>query len=237
MFDSQQIRLVLIVLAMTLMSSLICRRTAAAELESDICDVQADYFLGVEDYRKAILIHREILHRHPDNALAHYHLGFAEGMIGNRAAEIAEYRRAEILGFRNWDLYLNLGLAEFETGNSDAAMDSLQTAALRGAEHPETHLDLALVEERLGILVDAEREILVSLRLNPEQADARNLLGVIYAREGETARAAQTWRQLTREVPGYEPARVNLSIILSRKNTARGQTAAATSNSLKISAH
>jgi hypothetical protein len=35
------------------------------------------------------------------------------------------------------------------------------------------------------MLADAEHETLASLRLHPGQPDTRNLLGVIYAREGK----------------------------------------------------
>lgn len=49
----------------------------AAAREGQICDVSADDALGREDYPAAIVLHRRLLHSHDDNALAHYHLGFA----------------------------------------------------------------------------------------------------------------------------------------------------------------
>ena len=113
-----------------------------------------------------------------------------KGMMGNKTAEIREYQRAEALGLRNWDLFLNLGLAQLENGDLDAATDSLRRAVLLGEKHSESHFNLALVDERRGMLADAEHETLVSLRLNPGQPDARNLLGVIYAQEGKTVRAS-----------------------------------------------
>src|SRR5579863_8550953 len=122
----------LIVAAILLISSPVCRQATASGAEAQVCDVNADYSLGVEDYTDAIRIHREILRKNPGNALAHYHLGFAEGMIGNRAMEIDEYRRAEVLGLRTWDLFLNQGLAELEGGDFDAATDSLRMAVALG---------------------------------------------------------------------------------------------------------
>jgi hypothetical protein len=56
------------------------------------------------------------VHKFPENALAHYHLGFASGMVGDRKAEVTEYRRAEALGLKSWVLFLNLGLAQLEKG-------------------------------------------------------------------------------------------------------------------------
>jgi tetratricopeptide (TPR) repeat protein len=221
-----QLKLGLVVAAILLISSPACRQANANGAEVEVCDVNADYSLGVEDYADAIRIHREILRKSPGNALAHYHLGFAEGMIGNRATEIDEYRRAEVLGLRNWDLYLNQGLAELESGDLDTATNSLRMAVILGEEHPEAHFNLAVAEERRGMLVDAERETMASLRLSPGQADARNLLGAIFAREGKTVRALQTWHDLIRDVPSYRAARANLSILGSQIEVADTETAA-----------
>ena len=167
-----------------------------------------------------------MLRKAPENALAHYHLGFAQGRIGNRAAEFTKYKRAETLGLRIWDLYLNLGLAQIESGDLNAATDSLQRAVLLGGEHSESHFNLALVEERRGMLANAEHETLASLHLNPGQPDARNLLAVIYVQEGKTNSASLVWRELVRGVPDYQPARANLALLGSQSAVVLGETAA-----------
>jgi tetratricopeptide (TPR) repeat protein len=226
--ENATVTLVLILVAILLILSLV-RRAGAVEPEALICDVRADYALGVEDYKEAIHLHREVLRKDPGNALAHYHLGFAEGMVGNRTAEIEEYRRAETLGLRTWDLFLNLGLAEADSGDLDAAMRNQKIAVMLGEDHPEAHYDLALTEEHLGMLVDAEREVRTSLQLSPEQPEARNLLGVIYAREGKTARAAQVWNDLVRDVPDYQPARSNLALLGGQDEAVDAETAAVAS--------
>jgi Flp pilus assembly protein TadD len=146
--------------------------------------------------------------------------------MGNRTAEVGEYQRAEVLGLRNWDLFLNLGLAELESGDLNAATDDLQKAVLFGEKHSESHFNLALVDERLGMHTDAERETMASLRLRPEDPAARNLLGVIYAQEGQTARASEAWRELIRDVPDYDPARRNLALLGSPNEGALDETAA-----------
>ena len=66
-------------------------RAAAQANSTDprICDTDADYFLGIEDYAKTIRSHETLLKSQPDNALAHYHLGFAYGMTGRPDAEAA----------------------------------------------------------------------------------------------------------------------------------------------------
>lgn len=201
--------------------------TAIAGSGADqVCDVAADYPLGIEDYPEAIRLHKELIRREPDNALAHYHLGFALGMMGDRGAEIREYQSAAALGLNDWDLFLNLGMAQLEDGNLDSSAASLQRAVLLGARHPESHFNLALVQVRRGMLADAQRQTLLSLRLKPSQPDARNLLGVIYAQQGDFANASLVWRELLRDAPEYQPARTNLSL-LGRSDLAPRETAAA----------
>jgi Flp pilus assembly protein TadD len=151
-----------------------------------VCDATADYFLRAENYSEAIRLHREVLRKYPESALAHYHLGFAEGMVGDRTQELNEYRRAAELGLLSWDLFLNTGLALFENGSLEAATDALR-------------------------------------RLEPDQLDARNMLGVIYARQGHKAQASVQWRDLLCDAPDYGPARANLSILDGKQPVPAGK--------------
>ena len=184
---------------------------------AQLCDARADYFLNAENYPEAIRRHLEILHKDPENALAHYHLGFAEGMVGDRVHEVNEYRCAAALRLLSWDLFLNMGLAQFEDGRLEAATDALRLAVRLGPSRPESHYNLGLIYERRDMLTEAEREMLASLRLDPDQLDARNMLGVIYARQGDKARAFAQWRDLLRSAPGYGPARANLKMLDGRR--------------------
>lgn len=179
----------------------------------EVCNATADYFLGMEDYGEAVATHRRILAAHPGDALAHYHLGFAYGMAGDREQEIAEYRKAAALGLRKWDLYLNLGRALLESGDPNGAADALSTAVALAPERPEGHFNLGLAYERRGMFVAARDELLTSLRIDPRQPDARNMIGLIYAEERDYPRARQIWDDLARSEPDYEPARLNLAVL------------------------
>jgi Flp pilus assembly protein TadD len=202
-------------------------RCSVAEADdAQVCDVDADYSLGIEDYSETIRRHVEVVRQHPVNAIAHYHLGFARGMVGDRTAEIREYQRAEALGLRSWDLFLNKGLAQFEDGHLDAAVESIKLAVRVGGDHFEVHFELARLDERIGRLAEAEHETLASLLLSPEHPEARNLLGVIYAEQGHTARACSIWRELVHELPGYEPALINLSLLDGAAPVTSGERAA-----------
>jgi tetratricopeptide (TPR) repeat protein len=193
----------------------------------EVCDPIADYYLGMEDYPEAIRLHKMVISRNPDNALAHYHLGFAYGMIGKHDEELRQYRDAVELGLSDWALFLNLGLLYLESQRLPAATDVLRLATLLGPDRAETHFNLGLVYERRGMLGPAEQEILLSLRLDADQPDALNTLGVIYAEEGNYARAREEWTDLVRTRPTYEPARANLTIL---DQAERGQVSASFSH-------
>lgn len=185
----------------------------AMATDNDICNVAADLSLGLEDYPKAIASHLELVRSQPNNALAHYHLGFAYGMVGRVNEELAEYRTASRLGLRNWDLFLNLGLAYLGQRELAPATEALETAARLGPEHSEAHYNLALAYESERRPAEALREIAASRRLAPDDWDAANLNAIICVENGDSACAQGIWSQLVRLAPGYAPAGKNLSIL------------------------
>jgi tetratricopeptide (TPR) repeat protein len=186
---------------------------ASSQQEEQVCDPLADYFLGMEDYPEAIRRHQAVLQEHPDNALAHYHLGFCYGMLGQHQQELSEYEDAVNLGLDDWQLFLNLGLLYLEAGNAHAAMEVLRLATLLGPSHPETHFNLGLAYQKQGKLEQAEQELLLALQIDPHQDDVRNELGTIYAEEGKYDRAQDEWNELVQSDPSYSPARENLVIL------------------------
>lgn len=216
--------------ALNLSSPVAMSRAAAGnQSEERVCDPLADYFLGMEDYQEAIRRHLIVVERRPDNALAHYHLGFAYGLTGRHHQELDEYKKAIDLGLSDWELFLNLGLLYLEGEHLSAATDVLRLCTMLAPWRSETHFNLGLAFERRAMLPQAEQEMLLALRLDPGQPDARNTLGVIYAEQGNYARAREEWTDLIRSNPDYEPARRNLAILgrveHGESKPARGATA------------
>jgi Flp pilus assembly protein TadD len=200
--------------AITLALLLPCVTTNwAAVSKEEICDVDADFALGLEDYSAAIALHREVLRVHNDNALAHYHLGFAYGMTGRKLDEIDEYLAAAKFGLDKWDLFLNLGLAYLSRNDEPNAIKALQTAVLLGPSHPEAHFNLAIAYEKDNRLRQALQEIMVSLHLTPEDPDERNTKGIICAELGNLVCARDEWTHVVQVAPKYAPARTNLAIL------------------------
>ena len=215
MFSFWRLSICLVALIALVSQLPVSARASAKSNASDeqVCDPLADYFLGMEDYPEAIKRHRAVIDDDPGNALAHYHLGFAYGVVGEHRQELAEYQKAIELGLDDWQLFLNLGLLYLEGGQTQDATQVLRLATLLGPDRPETHFNLALAYERRGALAQAEQEALLSLQIDPSQPDARNTLGAIYAEEGKYVRASEEWNELVGEIPDYTPARTNLAIL------------------------
>jgi Flp pilus assembly protein TadD len=199
--------------ALLVFSSATASGLPARKADRLVCDVAADNALAAEDYPSAIDLHRKLLRLEKNNALAHYHLGFAYGMTGNVSKEINEYRTAISLGLNVWDLYLNLGLAYYDQNNLLGATAALGTAVLFGPEHAETHFNLAVVYERENRLPEALQEIISALALEPTDLDAANTYAIICARMGNLVGARDIWTQLVRTAPDYAPAGSNLAIL------------------------
>jgi tetratricopeptide (TPR) repeat protein len=208
-----QLRIAVLVCLSLVMAPLTTTAAQTNSPELQICDPTADYFLGLEDYVNAVRSHEALLKSDPNNALAHYHLGFAYGMINRPDAELHEYLRAVDLGLTSWDLFLNLGLVYLDNGNIESAIGAFHLATVFGPTRPETHFNLALAYERAGMLAKAEHETLVSIRLDSKQADAWNTLAVLYAEQGDRGRAGKLWCDLVHTFPDYIPARSNLRLL------------------------
>jgi Flp pilus assembly protein TadD len=207
-------RLLVATIVLALLYPCVASSEAAVPPE-EICDVNADLALGLEDFPAAIALHRKVLHAHKDNALAHYHLGFAYGMTGQTREEIGEYLTAAKLGLRKWDLFLNLGIAYLAQNDWPQAIKALQTAVLIAPDHPEAHFNLAIAYEKGDRLHEALQQITASLLLVPEDLDELNTKGIICAKMGDLVCARGEWAHLVQVAPDYTPARVNLAILSS----------------------
>ena len=188
-------------------------RAGAPEAPAQICEAAADASLAAQNYHAAVELHRRLLRLNGDSALAHYHLGFAYGLLGEVSQEIDEYRKAIRLGLSTWDLFMNLGLAYCEDREPANGIAALKTAVALGPAHAETHFNLAVVCERENRLKEALAEIIAALVLSPRDLDAANTDAIICARMGNVADARRIWSQLIEAAPDYTPARVNLDLL------------------------
>ena len=138
----------------------------------------------MEDYPQSIRRHEMVVKAQPNNALAYYHLGFSYGITGDHRSELADYQKAVELGLSDWQLFLNMGLLYLDSQRLEDATAVLRLADFSVRIIRRPILISARPMSGSGLYAQAEQEILLSLRLDPNQSDARNQLGVIYAEEG-----------------------------------------------------
>jgi Flp pilus assembly protein TadD len=206
-------KICILIAALLVLCSASASETTAATIDEQLCDAAADIALEAGDYPMAIEMHSRYLRSKRNNALAHYHLGFAYGMEGRVTEEIDENHKAMTLGLNKWDLFLNLGLAYYDRDEFENATAALETAASLGPEHAETHFNLAIVYERENRLDEALHEIIASLVLAPDDQDALNTDAIICAKMGNLVFARNIWTQLIQAAPDYAPARTNLALL------------------------
>ena len=178
--------------------------------------------LGLEDYPVAIALHRRLLRTEPNNALAHYHLGFACGITGHVSQEINQYSAPIKLGLIRWELFSNLGVAYLSLREYAKAAAALETAVWLEPERAQTHFNLAIAYERCGRLTKALQQIEPSRRLAPEDPDVENMNTIACAGLGDFVCARDLWTQLVRVTPSFAPARANL-MMLGGASQANGQ--------------
>jgi len=71
---------------------------------------------------------------------------------------------------------------------------------------------LSIIFRRTGDFNEAEKQLLLIMEEAGENAEARYLLGELYALQGDTARARAEWRLALRADPAHSRARSRLSL-------------------------
>ncbi len=156
---------------------------------------------AVEDLRKAILLD-------PTNAIAHNHLGLAYYGLGKRELAKEEVQRAVSEDPKYSDAYINLGNFALQEKNNTLARHyynkSLTNLEYKLRHRAHTALaQLALSENNTP---DAKVNLAEALTANPDYCPAHFLLGTIFMRESNPARAAEHFGKSVLKVCTNNPA-------------------------------
>jgi|GEM_PF-2129825 len=177
----------------------------------EICDEEADRLLSQGEWQKAVALHEKIVKKRPDFALAHYHLGFANGQMDRYDLEVSEYKNAISLGLRKAELYYNLGIAMGEIFHDyPGAIAAFQEAVRLKPAEAEFHYNLGLAYLFNREKEAAEKELREAIRIEPRHVQARISLGDLYADRKELKRAEEEWQEALRIDPSNVAARENL---------------------------
>lgn len=180
-----------------------------------ICPEYADLPLREGHFEEAIKRHLKVLSEEPQNALAHYHLGYAYGQSSANAEEVAEYLCAVDLGLVRVDLFLNLGLAYLELAEYGLAEQALRRAVKMAPDESDSHEALGLAYYYQGYYHEAIASCRHATMLAPDDPDGWHCVALALAATGELEESRTAVEHLRRLRPGYPLAPVLLDLFPS----------------------
>jgi tetratricopeptide (TPR) repeat protein len=177
-----------------------------------VCPEFADLPLRHGLYDQAIEAHLQVLMDEPENALAHYHLGYAYGQLGEHVREVQEYERALDLGLVREDLFFNLGMAYAELGSFDKAEQALRRVVTIAPDSGDNHRALGMVYYEQHHFHEAIVSCERATRLEPENPHAWHCLALALTGAGKLADSRAAAERVRRLDPDYalDPLLVDL---------------------------
>jgi Flp pilus assembly protein TadD len=172
------------------------------------------------DYTAAQADYQKYLAQRPNDAAAHFDLGYVYTAQQENDKAISEYRKAVELDPKMIQAQLNLGISLLPD-DPKAAMVPLQKAIELNYAFERAHYVLGIAEERSGNASVAEKEYTVAVKLDPNDADAEVALARTYLAEGKAGDAEAAFRERLKLKPGSQEAEMGLAqSLLQQKKTA-----------------
>jgi tetratricopeptide (TPR) repeat protein len=146
------------------------------------------------------------------NAQAWNYLGLAYHQAGQPANAVESYQKA--LKF-NHDLVIvhyNLGCALLEQNKLEPARNELTAFTLHQSNSGEGWLKLGTVQLRAGDFAAAEKSFNEALRVNSQNPEVLNNMGMVLLQRRRAQDAAAYFNAALKQQPGYAPALLNLAV-------------------------
>ncbi|MBW2581312.1 MAG: tetratricopeptide repeat protein [Deltaproteobacteria bacterium] len=169
-----------------------------------ICPEYADLPLRQGQFEMAIEKHLIVLAQDPDNAVAHYHLGYAYVQLGVHADGISEYLKALDLGLVQGDLFYNLGMAYGQLGIYQQAEQAFKRAIEMEPEYEDNYRALGNAQLQQGHFYDAMVSCRKATELAPDNPHSWHCLALAAAKSdevGESWNAVKELRKLDPWIP------------------------------------
>ncbi len=141
------------------------------------------------------------------------HMGLGQALTDERRypEAMAQYQAALAIDPRHPAIHKGLGVLLARTGRYDEAIAHLRRALVPGqSDEAEVCQNLGNACFQAGKLSEAALYLDRTAGLDPFNADARSLLGVCFARQGDLPRAVALWREALRIDPRHTPSLNNL---------------------------
>jgi tetratricopeptide (TPR) repeat protein len=166
----------------------------------------------------AVAAGRDAIRLKPDDAAAHFSLGFALESSGRIDQAIAKYRDTIRLKPDDAIAHYNLGLVLKSSGKSDEAIAEFRTVIRLNPEDFRAYVSLgALLGNPLRNHSAAESEYRAAIRLKPDYAPSHYDLGIALMEQGKRDEAISEYRVAIRLKPDYAEAHCNLGLALQHQ--------------------
>jgi Flp pilus assembly protein TadD len=168
-----------------------------------------------QQYQDAVAKWREAVKLDPDDARAHFQLGFALSQLGQRDEGIAEYRESARLEPRNAATWSNLAIAVQAKGLLDEAIEDYRRSLEIDARNARAHTNLAVALLQAGRVEEGVEHCRRALEIDPKDGDAHNALAIVLARQGSLDEAITQLEQAVAGNPDSPDYRFNLGRVLA----------------------
>ncbi len=152
------------------------------------------------------------------NASAWNYLGLAYHHAGHPNEAYEAYQKSLRLNHDLVWVHYNIGCLLLEQNRTDAARDEFTAFVLHQGNSLDGRLKLGTAQLRLGDLANAEKNFNEALRINPQNAEALNDLGVIQAQRRRYHDAITDFNSALKQQPACAPALLNLAVTLQESN-------------------
>lgn len=150
------------------------------------------------------------------NAQAWNYLGLARHQAGEVTGAEQAYQQALRLDRELFEAHFNLGCLWLDQNRPEPARNEFTACTLRRANSVEAWVKLGSAHTRLGEFPAADAAFQKSLRLNPNNPEAHNGLGVLSVQRRRARDAAQHFSAALKLQPNFRPALLNLATVLNR---------------------
>jgi len=172
---------------------------------------------------EGIALFRQVVDLAPDLAAAHLDLALALADSYDLSASLAQVGEAVRLAPQSAVAHFYRGRVLFDLGRTADAQPEFETACKLDPKMAAPRYFLALVDKREGKFFLAASLLEETVRLQPSNVTAWDMLGQCLQQESETAKALAAWRQAIAVDPKYSPALLSLARALRSTDEAESE--------------